>query len=147
MGMNVLEQIVAELPEARVLRIAPLKGRYFILRLAVGDETVEFTALASELLSQSKQPRPQRYKPERGKLNRAQQGQSVFAQKSHWSEAELWREGLPLYWNEAWLRAELERLGSFMAIEKEYGYPNNTLSGFARREFGIQRRPRQRDKK
>ncbi|TDE87398.1 hypothetical protein [Deinococcus sp. S9] len=61
--------------------------------------------------------------------------------KKHWTEDELRREGLPLYFSDEWLLATHQRLGSAMAIERMYGYSNQAIS---RRliQLGIETRPR-----
>jgi len=62
-------------------------------------------------------------------------------EKAHWTEDELRREGLPLYFSEEWLRATHARLGSATAIEKMYGYSNQAISRHLI-ALGIETRPR-----
>ena len=58
----------------------------------------------------------------------------------HLSIEELRARNLPLYWNEQWLRRELDRLGSYTAIAREHGFPSaTTLASYAKRRFGISR--------
>lgn len=51
---------------------------------------------------------------------------------------ELKERNLPLYWNEQWLRQELDRLGSYAEIARAHGYPSaTTIASYAKRKFGI----------
>lgn len=51
---------------------------------------------------------------------------------------ELKERNLPLYWNEEWLRKELDRLGSYSEIARQHGYPSpTTIASYAKRKFGI----------
>jgi hypothetical protein len=51
---------------------------------------------------------------------------------------ELTERGLPLYWNRGWLMAQLERLGTYSAVAREFGYPSaTTIGSYAKRKFGI----------
>ncbi len=114
----------------------------FYLRFVAGQEEIEMTARAVEVLSREKARRPL------PAAKRSVGGQwRVFQQRSHWPLEVLKKEGLPLYWNEEWLRGELARLGSYKAIEKVHGYPNSTVSAFAKRAFGMETKPRVKDKK
>lgn len=139
-----IEHVIERLGAARVLRLSPIDGKTFLLRVAIGGEEVEFTARGLELLSETRLP-PHPRRVERRRLVRSE-GRggfvSAFHDRPHWPEELLRREGLPLYWNEAWLRAELERLGSYVEIERAWGYPNSTVAAFAKREFGIEVKPR-----
>ena len=49
--------------------------------------------------------------------------------------------GLPLYWSKVWLESQLESGQTYAAIQREYGYPANTVSQAAKRH-GIEKRPR-----
>lgn len=54
------------------------------------------------------------------------------------SVEELKERNLPLYWNEKWLRSELERVGSYAEIARTHGYPSGiTIAAYAKRKFGI----------
>jgi transposase-like protein len=51
---------------------------------------------------------------------------------------ELRANNYPLYWNEDWLRSELQRLGTYAAIAREHGFPSpTTIASFAKRKYGI----------
>ncbi len=55
---------------------------------------------------------------------------------------ELQAFGLPLYYNERWLRGEVKRLKNegkpiWIEIERLYGYPENSVMSYAKRHFGI----------
>lgn len=55
-----------------------------------------------------------------------------------YSLEELRARNLPLYWNEQWLRRELNRLGSYAAVAREHGYPSaTTITSYAKRRYGI----------
>jgi hypothetical protein len=51
---------------------------------------------------------------------------------------ELRSRGLPPYWNEAWLRSEFARLGSYAEVARVHGLPNPTVvAAYAKRNFGM----------
>lgn len=141
-GGIIIEETVELLSKARVERVSPLQGRMFYMRFVAGQEEIEMTARVVEVLSRERArcPLPAAKRPV-GRQWR------VFQQRQHWPLEVLRKEGLPLYWNEEWLRGELARLGSYKAIEKVHGYPNSTVSAFAKRAFGIETKPRVKDKK
>ncbi len=45
--------------------------------------------------------------------------------------------GLPLYWNEGWLRQQLEGLGSYAAVARAYGYDPRVVAAYAARRHGM----------
>lgn len=67
----------------------------------------------------------------RARLNRVKRPEALSIQ-------ELIDRNLPLYWNEEWLRSELDRLGTYAEIAREHGYPSPvTIASYAKRKFGI----------
>ena len=67
----------------------------------------------------------------RGRYNRIKNPEAFTAD-------ELREKNLPLYWNEDWLRKELDRLGSYTEIARTHGFPSaTTIASYAKRKFGI----------
>lgn len=73
----------------------------------------------------------ERRKGLRGRYNRIKNPEAFTIE-------ELKERHLPLYWNEQWLRQELDRLGSYAEIARTHGYPSaTTIASYAKRKFGI----------
>jgi transposase-like protein len=67
----------------------------------------------------------------RGRFNRIKDAHTMTVD-------ELRARGLPLYWNEKWLRNELEKLGTYAAVAREHGFPNpTTIASYAKRNFKL----------
>ena len=67
----------------------------------------------------------------RGRYNRIKNPESF-------SVDDLREKNLPLYWNEDWLRKELDRLGTYTEIARQHGFPSaTTIASYAKRKFGI----------
>jgi hypothetical protein len=66
----------------------------------------------------------------RGRWNRVKDARKLTVD-------DLKARGLPLYWNEAWLRSELERCGTYTGVAREHGFANpTTIAAYAKRNFG-----------
>jgi len=67
----------------------------------------------------------------RGRYNRIKRATEMTV-------AELKSRNLPLYWNKAWLVAQLAEHRTYSAIARKFGYPSaTTIASFAKRNHGI----------
>lgn len=66
----------------------------------------------------------------------AQLREALFPTRERWDLEDLKAQGLPLYWNEGWLREQLEQHGSLLAVARRWGYPPREVRRVAE-HFGI----------
>ena len=67
----------------------------------------------------------------RGRYNRVKRATEMTV-------AELKSRNLPLYWNKAWLVAQLAEHRTYSAVARKFGYPSaTTIASFAKRNHGI----------
>lgn len=80
-------------------------------------------------LSVARQHAPQAYTPHQLQhLQRARE-----AEGGTWTLEELQARGLPLYWDGAWLRGQLEAGETYTSLAARYGYNARTLSSHGKR--------------
>lgn len=80
-------------------------------------------------LSVARQHAPQVYTPHQlAHLQRARE-----AEGGTWTVEELQARGLPLYWDGAWLRAQLEAGETYSSLAARYGYNMRTLGNHGKR--------------
>lgn len=101
------------------------------LRFDIDDYELALTVEAPRLVEGSIQEAQKESKGLRGRYNRIKNPEAF-------SVEELKERNFPLYWNEAWLRQELARLGSYSEIARQHGFKNpTTIASYAKRKFGI----------
>lgn len=103
------------------------------VRLVFGSLDGEGAELPLPLQQESPVPRALKLSTDTARRSRTtpRRGSNLTVQ-------ELREQGLPLYWNEEWLRRELERLGSWTAIAREHGYRSpHAISSYAQRNYGL----------
>lgn len=121
-----------------IIRVTPLGENRAVFTVRLGDETVQFTVSIGEVIGLVPPAAAKRFS--RGE---ARSRISVATQDAKsWTEEELRREGLPLYWSEEWLRRMLDQYGSFVAVAEATGYGPNTMNNYAIRQFGWSQKPR-----
>lgn len=80
-------------------------------------------------LSVARSSVPQTYTPHQlAHLQRAREAEGGL-----WRLEELRERGLPLYWDEAWLRAQLNAGATYSSLAARYGYNVRTLSNHGKR--------------
>lgn len=128
------EQLAQALDNAgdfRVTRIGHLTGRQVVVSAVWQGKTVRFQATITEVL-EGELPQAPRQRNEKAHLTLGRK-ENLYEQAL--TEDQCRQSDYPLYFAEAWLRREKERLGSFAAISREYGYPETNLI-YAARKFG-----------
>jgi hypothetical protein len=63
-------------------------------------------------------------------------GRTLFPTRDSWEISELEAEGLPLCWNQDWLREQLAESGSTYRVARKWGYPWREVKRLAD-HFGI----------
>lgn len=101
------------------------------LSLLIDETSISISALAIEVVEGDLEEAARKVKGLRGRYNRVKKPEFLTLK-------ELQDRNLPLYWNEEWLRAELDRLGSYAEIARVHGYPSPvTIASYGKRKFGI----------
>lgn len=121
-----------------IMRVTPLGENRAVFTVRMGDETVQFTVSIREVIGSV--PLAKRERFSHGEA-RARVHAAVRDAKS-WSEEELRREGLPLYWSEAWLQRMFDQYGSFVAVAEATGYSAQAMNNYAVKHFGWSQKPR-----
>lgn len=106
-------------------------GTGLILHLQVDGSPITIEVSGMEVIEGDLDTAVREVKGRRARLNRVKRPEELSIQ-------ELKERDLPLYWNEEWLRAELDRLGSYAEIARAHGFPSSiTIASYAKRKFGI----------
>jgi len=101
------------------------------LHLEVDGSPIKIEVSGMEVVEGDLDTAMREVKGRRARLNRVKRPEELSVQ-------ELKERNLPLYWNEEWLRAELDRLGSYAEIARVHGFPSSvTIASYAKRKFGI----------
>lgn len=131
---QVLQGLVRVIMDAAHVEVigASLEGSAGLkLILSVDGERLVITAASVEVVDGDLAAASRKVKGHRGRYNRVKRPEALTIE-------ELRERNLPLYWNEHWLRQELERLGSYAEIARVHGFPSPvTIASYAKRKFGI----------
>ena len=114
--------------DIKLLRIAHLAGKRVIFYFDWQGNEISFTADIAEVIKGDIPEFPRSRKGDMGNVRHGLESKLVHKK---WDEHELRREKLPLYWSEEWLKNKYAELGSYTAIQKQYGYDETTMSGHA----------------
>lgn len=140
------EQLAQALDDAGTLhiaRIGHIQGRQVVMRVVWQGQEVEFQATITDVFAGEVPDHP-RHRRETAHMH-LPPGERLY--EKGFTEAEVRHLGYPLYMAEEWLRKQKQRLGTFAAISREYGYPETTMQGAAR-QFGWELdKPRRTDAK
>src|SRR5690606_19865034 len=108
-----------------------LEDETMYLRINVDGYDIALSIADVRLVEGSLETASNRVKGMRGRYNRIKRPETL-------SINELKERNLPLYWNEEWLRGELQRHGSYGEIARVHGFPSSvTIASYAKRKFGI----------
>jgi hypothetical protein len=121
-----------------IIRVTPLGENRAVFTVRLGDATVQFTVSIHEVIGLV--PSAKRKRLSRGQAR--SRIHTAMQDAKSWTEEELRREGLPLYWSEAWLKRMFEQYGSFVAAAEASGYGAQTLNNYAVKRFGWSQKPR-----
>lgn len=90
---------------------------------------------------------PQEYVLQCAKIMSKRQGQRPYTsselqvisrERTDWTEDEVHRRGLPLYWAEAWFRRQIAAGHTLREIAVQSGQPARSVSEYARRVYGYE---------
>jgi hypothetical protein len=123
----------------KLIRIGYLADNIVVFTFDWQDDLLQFQARIIDVMQENIPKNPKA----RVSLSKQQHKMGhLFKERTDWTELELLKLDLPLYWCKSWLEREYKLHGSFMALEMLYGYSESTLSKFATREFGWKIKPR-----
>lgn len=127
-----LERTLSEAAHVEVVGASREGPAGMKLVLSVDGTPLTISASSVEVVEGDLGLAARRTKGLRGRYNRIKNPQDFTVKQ-------LKERNLPLYWNEEWLRSELERLGSYAEIARVHGYPSPvTIASYAKRKFGIE---------
>lgn len=131
---SILRDVIDALTNAAKVEVVgawPTGVAGFTLQLDVDGSPLTIEASGIEIVEGDLNAALREVKGRRARLNRVKRPETLSVQQ-------LKERDLPLYWNEEWLRAELDRLGSYAEIARVHGYPSSiTIASYAKRKFGI----------
>ncbi len=117
--------------KVEVVGAKPVGSSGLILHLLIDDSPVTLEVSGLEVVDGDLEAANRHLKGTRGRLNRVKRPETLSIQ-------ELRERHLPLYWNEKWLRDELDRLGSYAEIARVHNFASPvTIASYAKRKFGI----------
>lgn len=123
--------MIANAAKVEVVGARPVGDTSLALHLLIDGSPLTVEVSGFEVVEGNLDEAARHVKGLRGKLNRVKRPETL-------SIKELQERNLPLYWNEEWLRAELDRLGSYAEIARVHGFPSPvTIASYAKRKFGI----------
>jgi len=126
-----LAKLLAGSGKSEVIAARANEDGTMFVRYDIDGYELAITFEAPRLVEGSIQKAQKESKGLRGRYNRIKNPESF-------SVEELKERNFPLYWNEAWLRQELARLGSYSEIARQHGFKNpTTIASYAKRKFGI----------
>lgn len=121
--------VTAAKPE--VVAARALEDETLYLRFDIDGYELAISVADARLVEGSLTQARKKSKGLRGRYNRIKRPEAF-------SVDELKERNLPLYWNEQWLRSELNRLGSYSEIARQHNFQSpTTIASYAKRKFGI----------
>lgn len=126
-----LAKLLVTATKSEIVAARALEDETMYLKLDIDGYELALSVADVRLVQGSLDEALERRKSLRGRYNRIKRPEAF-------SIEELEERNLPLYWNEQWLRGELDRLGSYAEIARAHGYPSAiTIASYAKRKFGI----------
>ena len=126
-----LSHVIVEAAQVEVIGAVQEGSAGLKLILSIDGEEVVIAAASVEIVEGDLAAAIRKAKGRRGRYNRIKRPEALTIKELH-------ERNLPLYWNEQWLRQELQRLGSYAEIARVHGYPSAvTIASYAKRKFGI----------